>query len=110
MTTKEKKRRSIFDQSYWNRLADAMTAQLKSCILRTVCQTMLEAVAAGGSTSAPSGVMYSALMGKISLGQFEQIMGALEETGMVKKTGHVYFITEKGISLKLGIPSINQAK
>jgi hypothetical protein len=40
---------------------------------------------------APAGPMYAAVMGIISLNQFESIMGALVRDGYIRKSGHVYF-------------------
>jgi hypothetical protein len=58
--------------------------------LRTILQIFIDAVKAGGEVGAPGGVLYSAVMDKMSLGQFEQIMSALVQTGKVRKSGHVY--------------------
>lgn len=45
---------------------------------------------AGGSIGAPAGVMYSAVCDKISLAQFNQIMGGLVGAGKVRKSGDLY--------------------
>jgi hypothetical protein len=39
----------------------------------------------------PAGHMYAAVMGLISLNQFEAIMSALVKDGRIRKSGHVYF-------------------
>ncbi len=45
----------------------------------------------------PGGSLYAALMKKgCTLPQFEQIMGALTETGLVRKHGELYTATDKG--------------
>jgi len=59
--------------------------------LHTVCQMFLEAVKEGGDLGAPGGVMYAAVMDKISLGQFEQIMSALVAMKKVRRSGDRYF-------------------
>lgn len=44
---------------------------------------------------APAGPIYAALMGVISLEEFERIMSALVTAGVVTKRGHQYFPTKK---------------
>lgn len=58
--------------------------------LIAICRTFIEAVKAGGSHGAPAGVMYAAVMDKMSLAQFEQVMSALVAMGNVRKDGHLY--------------------
>lgn len=59
-------------------------------VLRALCEMFIEAVKAGGELGAPAGVMYAAVMDKISLAQFEQVMSALVAMGKVRKCGHLY--------------------
>jgi hypothetical protein len=44
---------------------------------------------------APGGILYAALMGHMSLAQFEGIMSVLIKAGLVRKSGHCYFATAK---------------
>lgn len=64
---------------------DKMTA------LRLLLATFIDAVKAGGTIGAPAGVMYAAVCDKITLAQFNQIMGALVTAGKVRKQGDLYF-------------------
>jgi hypothetical protein len=63
----------------------------EAAILRLALQGILDAVKEGGDLGAPRGVLYSALMDKISLAQFEQIMSALVRLGKVRQKGQLYF-------------------
>ena len=58
--------------------------------LLALCQMFVEAVKAGGSMGAPAGVMYAAVMDKMTLAQFEQVMSVLVGAGKVRKSGHLY--------------------
>ena len=60
-------------------------------LLHLALQGILDAVKEGGDHGAPGGVLYSALMGKISLAQFEQIMNVLVRMKKVRKQGQLYF-------------------
>ncbi len=59
-------------------------------LLRELAQTFIDAVKAGGALGAPAGVMYAAVMDKMTLSQFESVMSALVRTGRVRKDGNVY--------------------
>ena len=58
--------------------------------LLALCQMFIDVVKAAGSIGAPAGVMYAAVMDKMTLAQFEQVMSALVAMGKVRKTGHLY--------------------
>ena len=58
--------------------------------LRALLATFLDAVKAGGSLGAPAGPLYAAVMHKLSLSQFESVMGALVSTGKIRKSGNLY--------------------
>ncbi len=68
-----------------------MTKEQQILAADMIVDAILEAIKAGGSQGAPAGVMYAALMGFMSLEQFEDIMTALVRTGKVRKQGHLYF-------------------
>ena len=59
--------------------------------LRAVASMFIDAVKEAGDMGAPGGVMYAAVMGKLSLHQFEQIMGGLVRAGKLRKKGELYF-------------------
>jgi hypothetical protein len=59
--------------------------------LRQLLSAFLDAVKEGKEHGAPAGVMYAAMMGEISLEQFESIMGALVALKCIRKQGHLYF-------------------
>jgi pentatricopeptide repeat protein len=50
----------------------------------------VDAVKAGGSLGAPAGVLYSAVLGQMTLDQFNTVMGALVKNGNVRKSGDLY--------------------
>jgi hypothetical protein len=64
---------------------------LRAEALRRVAQVFIDAVKEGGARGAPGGILYSAVMGTISLHQFEQIMSALVATRKVRREGDLYF-------------------
>lgn len=67
-----------------------MTAT-QAASLRALLQTFLDAVKEGGTHGAPAGVMYAAVADRMTLGQFQQVMAALESTGKVRRAGNLYF-------------------
>lgn len=48
-------------------------------------------------TGAPGGILYTALMGRLDLGQFNCLMSGLVTVGFVTKRGQCYFATPKGV-------------
>jgi hypothetical protein len=60
--------------------------------LQAVAKMFIDAVKEAGSLGAPAGVMYAAVMGKLSLSQFEQIMSGLVRAGKLRKEGDLYFV------------------
>jgi hypothetical protein len=69
-----------------------MDDQTKVRALVMMCQGFLDAIKeAGRDVGVPGGLLYAAIMDKISLAQFEQIMGALVSLGKVRRQGDLYF-------------------
>ena len=69
-------------------------AQLTETQLRQGAQLariFIDAVAEAGPQGAPGGVMYAAVMGSMSLSQFQTIMATLCEVGMLRRRGECYF-------------------
>ncbi len=62
--------------------------------LLSVVNAILESVQEAGPQGAPSGPMYAAVQGYLSLDQYTKVMGALEQTGKVTRRGHVYYARE----------------
>lgn len=67
-----------------------LSQQAQTQLLRQLCQMFIDSVKAGGSMGAPAGVMYAAVLDKMSLHQFEQMMSALVAMGKVRKCGDLY--------------------
>ena len=68
-----------------------MTPQQKAAALRLALQAILDAVKEAGDLGAPGGVLYAALLGRMSLAQFEQIMAALVRMGKLRREGDLYY-------------------
>jgi hypothetical protein len=65
--------------------------QLKA--IKALADAIIEAVRAADPTiGAPGGVIYAALLGKLSLERYESFMSALVRTGKLTKRGECYFI------------------
>ena len=62
--------------------------------IQMLADAIIEAVKAGGPLGAPGGVLYAALMDKMTADQFAQFMSALVGAGKLRKQGHLYFVTE----------------
>ncbi len=60
--------------------------------LRAVAAMFIDAVRAAGDLGAPAGVMYAAVMGRLSLHQFEQITSGLVRAGKLRKEGDLFFV------------------
>lgn len=63
----------------------------QAAAIRAVCQIFIDAVKEAGTLGAPGGVLYSAVVDKLSLQQFESIMSVLVQTGKLRKKGDLYF-------------------
>lgn len=73
--------------------------QQQAKALQAIARAIIEAVDAAGTTGAPGGTLYAALMTNgCTLEQFQQIMRGLVQAGMLTVTlaGNVYNVTDKG--------------
>ena len=60
--------------------------------LAQIGRAIVDTVRQSGAQGAPGGHLYAALMASgCTLSQFEQIMGALVEAGLLRKRGQCYF-------------------
>ena len=59
--------------------------------LRAIASMFIGAVKAAGPMGAPSGPMYAAVMDKMSLHQYQQIMSGLCRAGKLRAEGDLYF-------------------
>ena len=67
--------------------------ELKLALLNAI----VSAVDAGGSMGVPSGVLYAALMtAGMTYEQYTMCMSVLVSDGILRQSGHAYFVTEKG--------------
>lgn len=57
---------------------------------------ILETVADMGAEGAPSGVMYAAMQSRVSLQEYQSVLGIALQGGLVEQTAHLVTITEKG--------------
>lgn len=69
-----------------------MNARQAAQAILAIADALLDTVRATGANGAPAGPLYAASMGVLSLAHFEAIMGALVQSGKVRKSGHVYYI------------------
>lgn len=61
--------------------------------LRAILDAILEAVAAAGTTGAPGGVIYAALMAQgCSLSQYQTLMEGLVSVRRLRREGDLYFM------------------
>src|ERR1700676_465190 len=67
---------------------DMTPDQIKA--VREIASVFIEAVKAGGTLGAPAGVMYAAVMDKLTLNQFQSIMATLVRAGKVRQSGNLY--------------------
>jgi len=68
-----------------------MTTSQQKAALLLLCDAFVDTVREAGELGAPSGVMYAAVMDKMTLDQFTAIMTALVAVGKVTKRGDCYF-------------------
>jgi hypothetical protein len=59
--------------------------------LTLLIDAVIDSVAVGGTDGAPGGVLYAAMMGQVSLSQFEDLMRFLVAVGKLTKRGDLYF-------------------
>ncbi len=67
-----------------------MTPTQQVNALRAMLEAMLEAIQIGGYDGVSGGTLYSAVMGHITLDQFERLIRILVDSGRVRKDGHLY--------------------
>lgn len=67
-----------------------ISAPQRQQLMLQALQTLVDAVKAGGKLGAPGGVMYAALLDKLSLQQFESMMRVLVLKGYLRKEGDLY--------------------
>jgi hypothetical protein len=71
-----------------------MTTTRESAVnlLKVICDTIVEAVKAGGPLGVPGGTLYAALMVHgCTLQQFETFMDVLVSAGKLTRRGDLYF-------------------
>lgn len=59
--------------------------------IKALVDAVVESVAAAGQMGAPAGHLYAALMGHLSLEQFQMLMGAIVAAGKLERRGLLYF-------------------
>lgn len=59
--------------------------------VRAVAAVLTDTVREMGPEGCPSGHLYAAVMSKLTLSQYEQIIGALVGAGRLRKSGHVLY-------------------
>lgn len=62
--------------------------------VRAIAGAIVESVKEMGEGGAPSGPMYAAFMGKLTLEQYQQIMDTLVRAGRLRQEGHVYYFVK----------------
>jgi len=78
--------------------------------LNVMAAGVLQAVDAAGSLGAPGGILYAGLMSSgCSFENYEMIMGRLQSSGLVKRSGECYTLTDKGVRLNTQITAAIQA-
>ena len=67
------------------------TSEQRAAVLQ-VADAVIQAVKAAGSTGAPGGIIYAALMAQgCSLEQYEVLTRTLVNVGMLRKSGQLYY-------------------
>ena len=65
-------------------------------VLTVVTDMLLETIREAGPNGIPSGHLYAALMGHLSLDSYNAIIGLLKKAGKVKESYYVLTCTEGG--------------
>ena len=78
--------------------------------LNVAAAGILQAVDVAGSLGAPGGVLYMGLMSSgYSIAEYQAVVGALEEGGLVLKSGDCYTLTDKGREMNAKVTAAIQA-
>ncbi len=56
-----------------------------------LCMAIIEAVKEADGMGLPSGPMYAALMGKVSLEEYYKLIGLCKATGLIEERGHCFY-------------------
>jgi len=67
----------------------ATTQQITA--IRALADALVETVKETGDRGAPSGPMYAALCGMMTVHQYRQVMDRLVTLGRLRQEGHVYY-------------------
>ena len=80
---------------YINNMTTATITDKQRMLLKLVADAIIETVRETGKQGAPAGHLYAGLMAHgFSLENFQQIMHGLEQAGMVRKSGDLYYATK----------------
>ena len=60
-----------------------------------IMDTVIDCVKLGGDMGVPSGHVYAALMGTMSIETYERMIGLLIEAKRIKRSNHVLYYVEK---------------
>ena len=66
-----------------------MTTQTQKQAILAVLDILMEAISTAGERGIPSGHLYAILMGKMTLSQYQSLIGILVKSGKVKDSGHL---------------------
>jgi hypothetical protein len=80
-----------------------MTDAQKDHAALRLAAAVVDAIDGAGALGAPAGTLYAALLDKMSLDQFNQLISLLVSVGAIRAQGqHCYVATDKGRSLVRG--------
>jgi len=72
-----------------------VTTQEQEDLIVVIAAGILCVVREKGTSGAPAGHLYAAVMSWLNLDAFEIVMAKLEQMGMVVKRGQCYYATQK---------------
>lgn len=66
-----------------------MTTEQQRRAVQEIAFAIFDSIKAAGAQGIPSGHLYAALMGKMTLDQYNMFIGALTKNGYITNTGHL---------------------
>ena len=70
-----------------------MTRQKQVAAVAMIIGAIYDTIKEAGPMGAPSGVIYAALMGKIPLEMYQEIIRVMVANGKIRQVGHVLYAT-----------------
>lgn len=78
-------------------------------VVMKVMAAIVEAISEGDEVGVNGGILYAAMMGRMTMDTFNKLMGGLVDAGAVTKTGQCYQVTVRGMEYIAAVKRIEMS-